>query len=256
MEQQQTQIIKESTTTDNKLVFSQETPTLQNLEKIDPSSNNNNLSSSINRIPLYKKQYINIHENPNTKTEFKNARYHRVKVGEEKEQTPKEETGTQVFMPNDGEITFSFRDNNMTFNQDDKNNQGLSRVNTNDKDNNKNKFRNTISGHKSKFNSDLIGIILDVEKQNVKHYLSGELANLYQDITKDNQNFKEDVFLANVDNFDKKTGILTNKSNIKRPTYPYPSSNTDVDELLNTFNYTEDIIHKFSERSKKLQNDE
>lgn len=245
------QPLSKNSTQDNKLFYSQETPNLPNSEKIDQTATNN-LSSSINRIPLYKKQYVNKNDTEISPSEFKNARYHRVKVDEKE---PPKDAGTQVYISKDEGINFSFRDNNITFNSDGKNNQSPSKVNTNN--DNKNKFRNTISGlHKGKYDSELIEVILGVERENVKHYLSGELANLYQDITKDNHNFKEDVFLANVDNFDKKTGILSNKSSVKRPQYPYPSSKNDVDEIINSFTYTEDIIRKFSERSKKLQNDE
>ena len=37
------------------------------------------------------------------------------------------------------------------------------------------------------------------------HYLKGDLAEMYRDINKDNINFKNDVFLANIDYFEKKT---------------------------------------------------
>ena len=112
------------------------------------------------------------------------------------------------------------------------------------------KFRNTISGlnnDKMKYNSGLIDMILRIEKDNVNHYLRGDLAEMYKDINRDNYKFKNDVFLANVDHFEKKTGDLDGK-----PYIPYNCSE-DISFKLGTFPRTEEIIDKFAERSKTFQ---
>ena len=201
---------------------------MEQIENINTQTNQEIIEISTplqeERPQLYKKQYINIIESE-PENDY-NARYRRVRS---------DITGNNV--------------NNKT---------GQSTNNDTDKKNqNSKKMRNTISGVKKgnrKFDSELIDVILGIEKENVNHYLSNDLANLYKDITNDNQEFKEDIFLANVDNFDKKTGILGKKSFYKKPIYPYPSSNNDINKLLKTFNHTEDIIQKFSERSKSLKN--
>ena len=112
------------------------------------------------------------------------------------------------------------------------------------------KFRNTISGlnnDKMKYNSGLIDMILRIEKDNVNHYLRGDLAEMYKDINRDNYKFKNDVFLANVDHFEKKTGDLDGK-----PYIPYNCSE-DISFKLGTYPRTEEIIDKFAERSKTFQ---
>ena len=211
------------------------------------------------RPQLYKKQYINISENE-PDNDF-NARYVRVRRGEEDDIQNNDVAEIQKNLEND----FSYKNTNVKIDTDiignndyNINNSRVSTNNDTDKKNkNSNKMRNTISGVQKgnrKFDSELIDVILGIEKENVNHYLSSDLANLYKDITNDNQEFKEDIFLANVDNFDKKTGILGKKSIYKKPIYPYPSSNNDINKLLKTFNHTEDIIQKFSERSKTLNN--
>ena len=61
-----------------------------------------------------------------------------------------------------------------------------------DFDNTNKKFRNTMTGlnnDKMKYESGLIDIILKVEKDNVNHYLKGDLAEMYHDINKDNYDF-------------------------------------------------------------------
>ena len=112
------------------------------------------------------------------------------------------------------------------------------------------KLRNTMTGlnnDKMKYESGLINIILKVEKDNVNHYLKGDLAEMYNDINKNNSFFKNEVFLANVDNFEKKTGILD-----KKPVIPYNCSE-DISFKLNTYPKTNEIIEKFAQKSKTFQ---
>ena len=225
--------------------------------------NKSTSSLEASRPPRYKKQYININEDNSQPDNNFNARYRRVRRGEEDEDNRKN-LSTEI--PKNIDSNFVYRSGNVKINTDITGNNNYvnnsSRLSTNNDTDKKNKYsntmRNTISGMKkgkSRFNSELIDVILDIEKENVNHYLSTDLANLYEDITNNNQEFKEDVFLANVDNFDKKTGILGQKTYYKKPIYPYPSSKNDINKLIKTFNHTEDIIQKFSERSKTLNNE-
>ena len=114
------------------------------------------------------------------------------------------------------------------------------------------KLRNTMSGlnnNKLKFQSGLIDIILKVERENVNHYLKGDLAEMYQDINKNNDHFKNNVFLANIDYFENKTGNLD-----KKPIIPY-NCKEDVSFKLNNYPTTNEIIEKFTERTKNYQGD-
>ena len=112
------------------------------------------------------------------------------------------------------------------------------------------KLRNTMTGlgnNKMKYESGLIDIILKVEKDNVNHYLRGDLAEIYEDVSKNNELFKNDVFLANVDNFEKKTGNLD-----KKPIIPYNCSE-DISFKLDKFPKTNEIIDKFTQKIKTFQ---
>ena len=112
------------------------------------------------------------------------------------------------------------------------------------------KFRNTISGlnnNKLKFQSGLIDVILKVEKENVNHYLKGDLAEMYKDINNDNIHFKNDVFLANIDYFEKKTGNLD-----KKPIIHYNCSE-DIRYKIDKYPTTNEIIDKFAERTKNYK---
>ena len=114
------------------------------------------------------------------------------------------------------------------------------------------KLRNTMTGlnnDKMKYESGLIDMLLKVEKDNVNHYLRGDLAEMYNDINKNNSFFKNDVFLANVDNFEKKTGTLD-----KKPIIPYNCSE-DISFKLGTYPKTNDIIEKFTQKSKSFNHE-
>ena len=113
------------------------------------------------------------------------------------------------------------------------------------------KLRNTmhsLNNDKMKYESGLIDIILKVEKDNVNHYLKGDLAEMYHDINKEHHDFKNNVFLANVNNFEKITGILD-----KRPIIPYNCSE-DISFKLDKYPRTNEIIEKFTEKTKNFTN--
>lgn len=99
--------------------------------------------------------------------------------------------------------------------------------------------------YKNKYNNVLIDAILNVEKYNVGKYLSKDLASIYDDITKDNIMFKNDIFLGNVDNFERKTGDL-DKKKLKNVYKEKESKKKEYKEITNT----NDIINKFFEKTK------
>jgi len=114
---------------------------------------------------------------------------------------------------------------------------------------NNTKLRNTITGlnnTKMKYESGLIDIILKVEKDNVNHYLKGDLVDIYKDISEKNTFFKNNVFLPNIGNLEEKTGDME-----KNPKIPYNCSE-DISSKLNEYPKTEEIIQKFTEKSKTL----
>lgn len=110
------------------------------------------------------------------------------------------------------------------------------------------KFRNSMTGlghNKKKYENELIDAILDVEKYNVRKYLSKDLASIYDEITKDNTFFKHDVFLGNIVNFEKKTGILDRKKEYNQ----YNGKDNKINKYMDISN-TDEIINKFFEKSK------
>ena len=116
---------------------------------------------------------------------------------------------------------------------------------------NEKKFGKTASEgfgkYKKYYDNELIEAILDVEKFNVNNYLSKDLAKIYDDISKDNLFFKNNIFLGNVDNFEKKTGNLDKrKKNINL------NFKEDIQFKLKQVPKTSEIINKFTEKTKSF----
>ena len=116
---------------------------------------------------------------------------------------------------------------------------------------NEKKFGKTASEgfgkYKKYYDNELIEAILDVEKLNVNNYLSKDLAKIYDDISKDNLFFKNNIFLGNVDNFEKKTGNLDKrKKNINL------NFKEDIQFKLKQVPKTSEIINKFTEKTKSF----
>ena len=107
-------------------------------------------------------------------------------------------------------------------------------------------LKKSVTGdlRKRYYDNELIDAILDVEKYNVDKYLSKDLAIIYNDISKDNLFFKNNVFLGNVDYFERKTGNLDKKK------YKNINNNNDIKIKLKEIPKTSEIIDKFTEKSK------
>ena len=108
---------------------------------------------------------------------------------------------------------------------------------------------NSLEKNPKKFyDNELIDAILDVEKYNVNNYLSKELADIYNEINKDNVFFKNNVFLVNIDNFERKTGFLDKMKNNK-----FYNNEEDINDKLKEIHKTNEIINKFTEKSKSIK---
>ena len=99
--------------------------------------------------------------------------------------------------------------------------------------------------YKKFYDNELIDAILDVEKNNVNNFLSKDLAQIYDEICKDNVFFKNNVFLENVDNFEKKTGNLDKRRNKISMNFK-----EDIQYKLKQVPKTNEIINKFTEKTK------
>ena len=174
---------------------------------------------------------------PNQRIDFKR----KIENDKDKDSNQKENLDIYNKYANDGKNSQSSNKNKAKSRQIEDNKE------TSEFDNSNKKLRNTmhsLNNDRMKYESGLIDIILKVEKDNVNHYLKGDLAEMYHEINNDNYDFKNNVFLANVNNFEKKTGILD-----KRPVIPYNCSE-DISFKLNKYPKTNEIIEKFTEKTK------
>ena len=176
---------------------------------------------------------------PNQRIDFKR----KIENDKDKDSNQKENLDIYNKYANDGKNSQSSNKNKAKSRQIEDNKE------TSEFDNSNKKLRNTmhsLNNDRMKYESGLIDIILKVEKDNVNHYLKGDLAEMYHEINNDNYDFKNNVFLANVNNFEKKTGILD-----KRPVIPYNCSE-DISFKLDKYPRTNEIIEKFTEKTKNF----
>ena len=108
-----------------------------------------------------------------------------------------------------------------------------------------NAIKSEEKNSKKFYDNELIDAILDVEKYNVNNYLSKDLADIYNEINKDNVFFKNNVFLSNIDNFERKTGNLDKLKNKK-----FYNNDEDLNDKLKEISKTNEIINKYTEKSK------
>ena len=113
---------------------------------------------------------------------------------------------------------------------------------------NSNAIKSEPKNSKKFYDNELIDAILDVEKYNVNNYLSKDLADIYYEINKDNVFFKNNVFLVNIDNFERKTGNLDKLKNKK-----FYNNDEDLNVRLKENHKTNEIINKFTEKSKNIK---
>jgi hypothetical protein len=186
---------------------------LNDNNKISELSKNKNDNINLNkrRIRRFRKEDSNKeNENPNLNNRKKSEILEKLKkivpIIEDKE-------GEENITPSrQGESCITERDNHSLCN-----NMFINQFQNKDNDNNDNQIKSARNStalsdnYKSKYNNVLIDTILDVEKFNVNKYLSKDLADIYDEIARDNIMFKNDIFLGNVDNFEIKTGDLDKK---------------------------------------------
>ena len=73
--------------------------------------------------------------------------------------------------------------------------------------NNKNKYNK----NKVNPNNELNNIFNEVEKFNAKNILSGDLAEIYDEVVKENTPFKDDIFFMNLNHYERNIGNCDNE---------------------------------------------
>ena len=198
-------------------------------EKISENNNDNNDDLIINKENISNNFVTN-----SKKEEILKKLKDIVPIIEDKE-------GEENITPNKGKINYD-RDaeNNSVINNMLRNEFQIENEQTNKQ------LKKSVTGdlRKKYYDNELIDAILDVEKYNVDKYLSKDLALIYNDISKDNLFFKNNVFLGNVDYFERKTGNLDKKKNNNI------NNNNDIEKKLKEIPKTNEIIDKFTEKSK------
>ena len=90
----------------------------------------------------------------------------------------------------------------------------------------------------------------DVELYNAKYIFKGDLSEIFQDVIKNNKEFKDNIFFTNVGNTEQKIGDLDDIK--KSHTFKeFPTS-----ELLTGYMSYEDLFKKYMNRAKKIRKED
>ena len=146
-------------------------------------------------------------------------------------------------------VPISYTGNNKKTNNTDKDTSVSSSEN---EKNNKKKSRRGMSALNiiSESQDILRETFNDVEKYNAKKILKGYLSEVFQDVIKENADFKDNIFFVNVGHTEKKVGDLDN--NIKLHTIKeFPRQ-----ELLSGYNPYDQLLKKYIDRAKRYKKED
>lgn len=97
--------------------------------------------------------------------------------------------------------------------------------------------------------NDLDNAINELEQFNAKKILKGDLYEIYEDLIKENIDFKDDIFFVNLNNFEKKVGNCDDKL-ILHSYKDYPKS-----EVFKKYLPSEDLLNKYIEKANVILNE-
>ena len=88
----------------------------------------------------------------------------------------------------------------------------------------------------------------DVEKFNAKNILKGDLADIYDEVIKDNMDFKENIFFVNLNHYENMIGNCDNN------TISHTYKDLKKEELLkNKYLPAKDLYNKYSSKAKLIK---
>ena len=126
----------------------------------------------------------------------------------------------------------------------------INEINTNNK-NPKNKLKNNkIKENDS--NDEFIKLdntINELEQFNAQKILKGDLYEIYEDLIKENINFKDDIFFVNLNNFEEKVGNCDDRL-ILHSYKEYPKS-----EYFKEYMSSEDLLNKYIDKANVISNE-
>ena len=89
----------------------------------------------------------------------------------------------------------------------------------------------------------------EVEKYNAKNILKGDLAEIYEDLIKENLDFKDDIFFVNLNQFEKKIGDCDDKL------ISHSYQNFKKNELFKQYKSSRELLQKYTDRAERIKNE-
>lgn len=164
--------------------------------------------------------------------------------------TKKRRTLATTVVPEPRENKNKFKTRNQTDINEIKEEDTVNEINTNN-ENPKNKLKNNkikANDYNDEFTK-LDNTINELEQFNAKKILKGDLYEIYEDLIKENINFKDDIFFVNLNNFEKKVGNCDDRL-ILHSYKEYPKS-----EYFKEYLPSEDLLNKYIEKASVISNE-
>ena len=212
-----------------------------NIEKEEQKSDNN-IRGKRRTYNKEKEKSENNENNQDSKKENFNTENEQQKNKNEQKQIKKTNTLSTTFVPG-------------SYTDKDKNNNADKDTSISSSENEKNikaKSKKGISGlNIIEESQDFLKEMLnDVEQYNVGNILKGDLAEVFQDVIKDNADFKDNIFFVNVGHTEKKVGDL-DKTKKMHTFKEFPKQ-----ELLSGYNSYDQLLKKYIDRAKRYKDED
>ena len=213
-----------------------------NIEKEEQKSDNN-IRGKRRTYNKEKEKSENNENNQDLKKENYNTENEQQKNKNEQKQIKKTNTLSTTFVPG------SYTDKDKNINNADKDTSISSSEN---EKNIKAKSKKGVSGlNIIEESQDFLKEMLnDVEQYNVGNILKGDLAEVFQDVIKDNADFKDNIFFVNVGHTEKKVGDL-DKTKKMHTFKEFPKQ-----ELLSGYNSYDQLLKKYIDRAKRYKDED
>lgn len=224
-----------------------ETPKENETKEISTTKNNNN-NENITKI----NEKNNINEQTETNTS-KHTSYRRRKKNEnvqENDTTKREEKTENKPVEEESEIKTdsNVKNNNQDINKEDNNKNKLKQRTKpkEEEEKQKEQLKHTIGGTSNVKINDLDETINSVEKNNAKFLLKGRLAEIYEEVVKENTDFKNNIFFKNLNFVENKVGDM-DKVLIS---HTYKDSNKE--DLYKNIKTSKEIYNKYVEKASRI----
>ena len=92
-------------------------------------------------------------------------------------------------------------------------------------------------------------IFNEIEQNNAKKILKGDLAEIYNNLIKNNLDFKDDIFFVNLNHFEKNVG------DCDESIMPHNFKEYKKAELFKEYKSSRELLQKYTDKANRIKNE-